>query len=217
MEFGLLLVFMYGILHAFGPDHLAAIADFSIGKQRKKVFWITFGFAIGHGVSLYLFALLLSQFSIPDDWLTVGDLVAALVIFGMGAYLIFLALTDRIHVTRHEHKGKPHVHIWYGRHQHHHQRNGFVAWLSASSVMGVLMGMGGARGMLISLSALSANDVSAWMIVSFTVGVALVFVLFGLVISWVNDALLLSKTLLRRAFLATGLVSCLVGVKFLFS
>ncbi len=32
---GLLLIFWYGILHAFGPDHLSAITDFSIGKNTR--------------------------------------------------------------------------------------------------------------------------------------------------------------------------------------
>lgn len=32
----LILIFWYGILHAFGADHLTAIADFSIGKKQKK-------------------------------------------------------------------------------------------------------------------------------------------------------------------------------------
>jgi ABC-type nickel/cobalt efflux system permease component RcnA len=36
MELSLLVIFWYGILHAFGPDHLTAIADFSIGKNKKK-------------------------------------------------------------------------------------------------------------------------------------------------------------------------------------
>ncbi|WP_256365632.1 hypothetical protein [Sulfurimonas sp. CVO] len=33
---GLLLIFWYGVFHAFGPDHLTAIADFSIGKNKKR-------------------------------------------------------------------------------------------------------------------------------------------------------------------------------------
>lgn len=36
MEFSFLLIFYYGILHAFGTDHLTAIADFSIGKTVEK-------------------------------------------------------------------------------------------------------------------------------------------------------------------------------------
>ena len=56
MELSLLVIFWYGILHAFGPDHLTAIADFSIGKDKRKTLMITFLFAIGHGLSLFVFA-----------------------------------------------------------------------------------------------------------------------------------------------------------------
>jgi len=42
MEAGLILIFWYGILHAFAPDHLVAIADFSIGKESRKTMLITF-------------------------------------------------------------------------------------------------------------------------------------------------------------------------------
>lgn len=215
MEFGLLMIFMYGILHAFGPDHLTAIADFSIGKQRKRVLWITLGFAIGHGVSLYLFAWLLSQFDLPESLLAWGDIIAASVIIGMGLYLLFLAFTDRIHVAKHEHEGQSHVHIWFGKQQHHHGHKSFYQWLSASSMMGILMGMGGARGMLVTLSAISADAVTGWMVLSFTLGVALIFVLFGLLIALLNQKLQQSQTWLKRGFIATGVVSCLVGVQVL--
>ena len=49
MELGLIVIFWYGILHAFGPDHLTAIADFSIGKEAKKTFLTVGAFAVGHG------------------------------------------------------------------------------------------------------------------------------------------------------------------------
>lgn len=215
MEYGLLIVFMYGVLHAFGPDHLTAIADFSIGKQRQRVLWITVGFALGHGISLYLFALLLSQFDIPESWLAYGDVAAASVIIGMGLYLIFLALTNRIHVAQHEHEGKAHVHIWFGRQHHHHGDRSFLSWLSASSLMGVLMGMGGARGMLVSLSALSTDEVTGWMVLSFTLGVGLIFVLFGLGIAWLNQRMQVSAKLLKGSFFTTGVISCFVGAQVL--
>ena len=58
-QFSLLLIFWYGILHAFAPDHLTAIADFSIGKNRYKTILITVFFALGHGISLLVFAKIL--------------------------------------------------------------------------------------------------------------------------------------------------------------
>lgn len=213
LEVSLLLVFFYGVLHAFGPDHLTAIADFSIGRQRKRVLWISFGFAIGHGVSLYLFAWLLAQFDISEEWLSYGDVAAAMVILLMGLYLLFLVFTDRINLSKHMHGDKEHVHIWFGK-QHTHQQP-FFGWLSASATMGVLMGIGGARGMLVSLSAISHEAVTAWMIVSFTVGVGLVFVLFGLVMALLNHHLLRSKKWVKGGFTFFGVLSCALGVHLL--
>jgi ABC-type nickel/cobalt efflux system permease component RcnA len=212
-EVSLLLVFFYGVLHAFGPDHLTAIADFSIGRQRKRVLWISFGFAIGHGVSLYLFAWLLSQFDISDELLAYGDMIAAIVILLMGFYLLFLVFTDRINLSVHKHGDKEHLHIWFGKHHSHSQP--FFGWLSASATLGVLMGIGGARGMLVSLSAISHETVTAWMIVSFTLGVGLIFVLFGLVIAFLNDQLLRSKQWVKGGFTFFGILSCALGVHLL--
>lgn len=211
MEISLLIVFWYGILHAFGPDHLTAITDFSIGRQRKRVMMITLGFAIGHGISLYLFALLLSSSPIPHEWLAYGDVAASSVIILMGLYLLYLVFADKIHVAQHQHDGKPHMHIWIGRKDHDHRNPTFRSWLSASATMGLLMGMGGARGMLITLSALSHQAVSGWMVLSFTLGVALVFLAFGLIIAVLNQRLMSSEKLLRGSFATAGVVSCLVG------
>lgn len=211
MEFGLVIIFWYGILHAFGPDHLTAIADFSIGRQRKKVMMVTLGFAIGHGVSLYLFALLLSSLQVPQSWLAYGDVIASSIIILMGLYLLYLVVTDRINVSKHEHEGKEHIHVWFGK-EHNHNRP-FFSWLSTSAMLGIMMGMGGARGMLVSLSAISSDDVSGWMVLSFTLGVALVFMVFGALLAILNARLLSSKKWLKGSFTFAGLVSCLVGVQ----
>ena len=72
MEIGLMIIFWYGILHAFGPDHLTAIADFSIGKEAKKTFAIVSAFAVGHGMMLFMFAKLLQHFSRRIPGLSTG-------------------------------------------------------------------------------------------------------------------------------------------------
>jgi len=211
MEFGLVIIFWYGVLHAFGSDHLTAIADFSIGRQRKKVMMVTLGFAIGHGVSLYLFALLLSSLQVPAGWLAYGDVIASSIIILMGLYLLYLVVTDRIHVSKHQHDGREHIHVWFGK-QHNH-RCPFFSWLSTSAMLGIMMGMGGVRGMLVSLSAISSEDVSGWMVLSFTLGVALVFMVFGVLLAILNRRLLGSKAWLKGSFTFAGLVSCLVGAQ----
>lgn len=123
METGLLILFFYGILHSFGPDHLVVIANFSIGKQSKAAFANVLLFAVGHGLMLLVFAKILSLYPLPE-WVTAsGDLIAASVICLMGAYLLYMALTNQIQFRQHMHEGKPHIHIWFGKaHEHDKKR-----------------------------------------------------------------------------------------------
>ena len=207
MELSLLVIFWYGILHAFGPDHLTAIADFSIGKNKRKTLTITTLFAVGHGLSLFLFAKLLQSFHISDEILGYGDIISATVIIAMGLYLLFMVGTHRIQLRTHMHKGEEHTHIWFGK---SHDHDDTVA-KSSSFTMGLLMGAGGVRGMLITLGAVGSGNVDFSMIGAFTAGVMLIFVGFGLVILYFNQHFLGSLSNIRRAFTVAGVVSLVVG------
>ncbi len=222
LEAGLLLVFFYGMLHAFGPDHLTAIADFSIGRNRRRVFKVALGFAIGHGVSLYLFALLLQQFDLSEELLAWGDIAAVSLLIVMGAYLLYLVISERINLSKHSHDGHEHIHIWYGKSHRHDSLSGQThggskkGWIAAAT-LGVLMGIGGARGMLVSLAALSQDSVSPMMVLSFTLGVALIFLVFGFVLMLLNKKLMQSKAMLRGGYAIMGVTSMGVGSYMLLS
>jgi ABC-type nickel/cobalt efflux system permease component RcnA len=206
MELGLLLIFWYGILHAFGPDHLTAIADFSIGKSKKKTLLVTFLFALGHGLSLYVFALILQNYVINDEILAYGDIISSTVIFGMGLFLLFMVFTDRIQLKKHIHNGAEHIHIWFGK-EHTHSNTDVASAFSVS----VLMGIGGVRGMLITLGAIQGASVDFTMVFMFALGVMVIFMLFGLVILYINQNLLQSKQNIKRVFTTAGVISLIVG------
>jgi len=206
VELSLLVIFWYGVLHAFGPDHLTAIADFSIGKNKKKTLLITLLFAIGHGLSLFVFAQILQHVEITEKILSYGDIISASVILGMGLFLLYMVFTNRIQLKKHYHAGKEHTHIWFGKSHTHSNKD------SASSFsLGLLMGIGGVRGMLITLGAVQGGTVDWSMVVAFTLGVMLIFVAFGFVILYINQNLLGSLTNIRRTFTVAGVVSLLVG------
>jgi len=207
---GYALIFWYGILHAFGPDHLTAIADFSIGKSRAKTLWITMAFAVGHGISLFVFAKILQHVDLSEEILSYGDIVSSTVILLIGAYLLVMAATDRIQIGRHTHEGIEHIHIWFGK-SHSHDDADFEKRTASALTIGALMGIGGVRGMLVTLSAIAHNEVNLWMVLSFTAGVMLVFLLFGYLVSLVNENLLISKRNVRLAFATAGAVSLVVG------
>ena len=210
MELSLLVVFWYGILHAFGPDHLTAIADFSIGKNKRKTLMITTLFAIGHGLSLFLFAKILENIDISKDVLAYGDIISATVIIVMGLYLLFMVATNRIHLHRHQHEGKEHVHIWFGRRHNHNQVD-----TTSSFTMGLLMGIGGVRGMLITLGAVQGGAVDFSMVGAFTLGVMVIFIGFGLLILYINRNFLNNIESVRKIFTIAGVISLVVGADIL--
>ena len=210
MELSLLIVFWYGILHAFGPDHLTAIADFSIGKEKRKTLLITTLFAIGHGLSLFLFAKILESVHISEEILSYGDIISATVIIGMGIYLLFMVVTNRIHLHRHQHGGREHVHIWFGRRHSHNQVD-----TTSSFTMGLLMGIGGVRGMLITLGAVQGGLVDFSMVGAFTLGVMVIFIGFGLLILYINRNFLNNIESVRKIFTTAGIISLVVGVNIL--
>lgn len=203
---GLLLIFWYGVLHAFGPDHLTAIADFSIGKNKKKTILITLLFAIGHGFTLFIFAKILETYTISDNILAYGDTISSLVIILMGVYILYMVASDKIQLKKHIHEGKEHIHIWFGKEHEHDNKD-----TASAFTIGALMGIGGVRGMLVTLGMIEGQVIDFSMIMAFALGVMVIFVGFGVVILYVNKSLLNSKQNLRRVFTTAGVISLVVG------
>ena len=206
MEISLLIIFWYGVLHAFGPDHLSAIADFSIGQSKRKTLFITFAFAFGHGVMLFLFAKILENYSISEHIMGYGDLISALVILGVGLFILFMVFTNRINLKIHNHNGKEHIHIWYGKEHKHNS----TATASAFTI-GALMGIGGVRGMLVTLGLIEGQSVDLLMVLMFVLGVSVVFMLLGVIILYINQNVLHNLQNVRRVFATVGVISVIVG------
>jgi len=80
---------------------------------------------------------------------------------------------------------------------------------------GVLMGMGGVRGMLVTLGMLGGEAIDISMILAFIAGVTVVFSAFGLVILYINNRFLSNKATVRKVFATAGLFSVGIGVNML--
>jgi len=202
MDFGLLIILYYGILHALGPDHLSAIALFSIGKNKKETLMLSLLFAVGHGTMLYLLALFVGQIA-DENILQYGDTISSTVILLMGFYLVYLAITNKIRIDNHKHASDDHTHIYY-KDAHLHDKSMLLS-------LGLLMGVGGIRGMLVTLSIISHQSVGIEMILAFIIGVSIVFLLFGYLIYLINLNLIKSVNALRYGILSVGLMSVAIG------
>ena len=207
---GILLIFWYGILHAFGPDHLTAIADFSIGKNKRKTMFITILFAIGHGTMLFIFAKILETYNINENILGYGDIISSVVILLMGLYLLYMVYSNKINLKTHTHEGKKHIHIYFGS-EHNHNSND----TTSAFTIGALMGIGGVRGMLITLGAIQGQNIDFTLVLAFTSGVMLIFIGFGTVILYINQNLLNDKQNIRNIFTTAGVISVAVGTNML--
>jgi ABC-type nickel/cobalt efflux system permease component RcnA len=207
---GLALIFWYGILHAFAPDHLSAIADFSIGKNRQKTMLITTLFAIGHGLTLFIFAKILQTYMIGDDILVYADTISSSVIIFMGIYLLYMVYFNKIHLKKHIHNHKEHIHIYFGSEHNHNSTD-----TKSAFTIGALMGIGGVRGMLVTLGVINGQSVDFTMVLAFTLGVMIIFVGFGIIISYINTNLLTNKKNIRAIFTYTGVISLVVGTNML--
>jgi cytochrome c biogenesis protein CcdA len=77
--------------------------------------------------------------------------------------------------------------------------------------LGLLMGVGGIRGMLVTLSIISHQNVGIEMVLAFIIGVSIVFVLFGYLIYLINENLIKSVNALRYGILTVGILSISIG------
>ena len=202
MDAGLLIILYYGILHALGPDHLSAITLFSIGKKKRDTFMISLLFALGHGSMLYLLALLIGEIA-DNSILKYGDTISSAVILLMGLYLIYMSLTNKIRIDHHDHNSDHHTLIYY-KNAHGHDKSLIVS-------LGLLMGVGGIRGMLVTLSIISHQQVGLEMVLAFIAGVSIVFLLFGYLIYLINANLIHSVNTLRYSIFIVGLLSISIG------
>jgi len=129
----------------------------------------------------------------------------------MGLYLLLMVWFDRIHLDRHIHHNEEHIHIYFGK---EHSHDGEISTLSAWSV-GALMGIGGVRGMLVTLGMIGSGSVDLGMVLAFVAGVSIVFVSFGISILYLNREYLKDISQVRRVFTIAGVLSVVVGMDML--
>jgi ABC-type nickel/cobalt efflux system permease component RcnA len=189
----LAMVFLAGIVHGLGPDHLAAITAFGAvsGNNFRRLTFFSIRFAAGHALVIAAAALLahFGRLALPAAWERRFDLGAATLLLLTGIVLLAGLMSGRIslHAHGHHHHGlgwHRHYHAHVGPQSEHAHRHGGLAF-----VLGGLFALGGARSLILFVPVALASTVAASLarIAAFTVGIAAAMCAYGLVASGLLD------------------------------
>ncbi len=176
-------VFLAGVLHGLGPDHLAAITAFgAAGGRFGRLTFFSLRFAAGHAAVILLAGLtgFFGLHLLPPGWELGFELGTGGLLVVVGVVLLVGLLTGRIVVHTHAHDhaagrhGHYHVHL-LDRPGHRHVHGSFAA------ALGVLFALGGTRSLLaIAPIALATTVAESLVRVSaFACGIVVSMVAYG--------------------------------------
>jgi len=133
---------LLGFLHAFGPDHLAAVSTFVSQRRRLgSALLISFRWGTAHMLSVLLLGIGISVLAIPlPHWLE------AYAEFAVGLVLVLIGVVSlrrnfqarKLHYHWHHHGSRVHSHL----HSHAHSQEHFDN--HAITLTGALHGLAGA-------------------------------------------------------------------------
>jgi hypothetical protein len=206
-----LLGLVFGLRHAFEPDHLAAVSTLSAEQRSwRSSLGVGLSWGLGHALTLLIFGGALSLFEVHLDPRVASalELMVAVVIIALGARAVARALGEGKHgpVALHAHGEHAHAHAAGGAHLH--LLGGTLA--TRPLLIGALHGLAGS-GALVTLVLLELEGFGARLLylslfgAGATVAMSALSAVAGLPLQKLHGA--------RRAVLgASGAVSIAVGV-----
>jgi ABC-type nickel/cobalt efflux system permease component RcnA len=218
---GLLIAFIFGMLHALSPGHgKAMVAAYLVGTRGTAGQAILLGIVVTVTHTLGVFALgmvtlLASQYVLPEQLYPILSVLSGLTICGVGLWLLYHRCRRLLRYFRQgEPPGDPrraHAH-----HHHHHMPDGPVTprALIALGVSGGLIPCPSALVVLLAAVALDRLLYGMSLISAFSLGLAATLVVLGLLVVYARrrlDRVPRSALLLRTLPVASGMTITLIG------
>jgi sulfite exporter TauE/SafE len=199
-----------GALHAFAPDHLAAVGVFvSRRPSWRRAASLGARWGIGHSLSIALVGgiVVLSGIRLPARFAPAAERVVGLTLIAIGLAAIWRA--RRLHGHAHAHDGATHWHV------HSHETSaGHDHSHGALLGIGMLHGLAGTGALVVAMPAVAGSRArSLIFLVAFGLGTIAAMACFG---ATAGHALTLAThrraPLHRAAMAGAGLASAAVGV-----
>lgn len=178
-------IFVAGVMHGLGPDHLAAITAFGTrgGNDTRRVVFFSTRFALGHAVIIVIAGLLakFGRVMMPAVWEHRFDAAAGWLLVFTGVVLLAGLITGRFSLHTHEHHHHAghhhHLHTHMTVHQSHEHKHGAFA-----ATLGAIFALGGVRALLIVVPVAMAQTVaeSILRISAFVFGITVAMVSYGI-------------------------------------
>lgn len=210
LELPYVTALLLGSVHAFEPDHLAAVTSFAVQRPNPRAA-MRFGFqwALGHGTSILIAGILLIFLGvrIPVPATDMLDRVVGGALIILGAWTIYA--TRLLHVHEHVHDGEAHVHF------HSHMRSEHHDHSHAPTLMGLMHGLAGAAP-AVALVPLAMFDTAAGgltYLVIFAIGTGLSMSMYALFAGFVaGRATRIAQSLGRTIGRVTGIATVVMGL-----
>jgi len=225
--------FVIGMQHAMEADHVAAVS--TIATRQKSLRGIvghgaTWG--LGHTVTLVLLAggALIFGRAIPEGVSHILEAAVGVMLFGLGAHVIYRLIQERIHFHRHKHAdGTVHLHAHshkadpetVHRHSHapahDHSHPAGLPWRTL--LVGMVHGLAGSAALLV-LAAASISDPATGILyvalfgIGSILGMALLSAVMAVPLIWTAKAMTWAYRSLQAA---AGVITAGLGAWVLYS
>ncbi len=169
---------LMGALHAFDPDHLAAVTAFIARRpSRHAAVGFALRWGLGHSATLFLvgMACILLRLTVTADLETAAEAAVGVTLIGVGVWVLCGLWRGTLLLEPHAHPEGHHTHLHtpgHGTRRHHHA----VFWI------GALHGLAGTAGFLVLVPiALTQTPLGVLSyIAAFSIGVTAAMMLYAL-------------------------------------
>lgn len=184
---GLATALLLGSAHALAPGHgKTLVAAYLVGSRGtvKHAIWLGLITTVTHTISVFglgLIALFAAQYWLPEQIYPVISLLSGITICGIGFWL----LDEHIYPTGDEHHHHGHGHS----HGHDEKSETTLRSLTTLGIAGGLVPCPSALVLLLSAIALHKTIYGILLLLTFSLGLAIVLTLVGLVVVYGQDQL----------------------------